>query len=267
VVGGTSAVESSVCVGALGAVAVLAGLGSAGEGGCEAAMKRFWREVGVGAAEGGWRVVLDGRPVATPAKRPLMLPSEALARAIACEWQAVVGEVRPEVMRLTRLANAATDQMPERRPAALEVLLGYAGTDLLCYRAGEPEDLVRCQQAAWQPLLDWLEARRGVRLRVVQGVLPEPQPDEAVQEIARQLEALPDWPLVALHALATALGSLVLAFALMDGRIDAEAAVAAALHDELYTALRWGTLPEQERRHGELRLQVEAATRFLSLLA
>ena len=230
-------------------------------------MKRFWREVGVVAAEGGWRVVLDGRPVGTPAKRPLVLPTETLARAIACEWRAVEGEVRPETLRLTRLANAATDQMPERRGAALELLLGYASTDLLCYRASEPPDLVRRQEVAWQPLLDWLESARGVRLLVVHGILPEPQPDAATRALARQLEALPDWPLVGLHALATAQGSLVLSLALMDARIEPGEAVATALLDELYTTLRWGTEPEQEWRHAVLRLEVEAATRFLRLLA
>jgi chaperone required for assembly of F1-ATPase len=211
-------------------------------------------------------VLLDGRPLHTPAKRVLTLPSAALAEALADEWRAQGGTIRPEGMPLTRLANTAQDRMPELRAAAIDEAVGYAGTDLLCYRAAMPLALVERQQLLWQPLLDWAAATFGTRLAVTTTLQPVTQPDAAVRGLRTAVEALGDWPLVGLHAATTALGSLVLGLALTRGRIDAEQALAASLLDELFEIEHWGQDAENMRRHDALRREVEAVALFLDRL-
>lgn len=229
-------------------------------------MKRFYETVEVAPAEDGHRVLLDGRPLRTPAKRPLALPMAGLAEALAGEWRAQGEVVQPQAMPLTRLASTAQDRMPALRAAAIEEVAGYAGTDLLCYRAAAPIDLVERQSRVWQPMLDWAASIYGVRLTVTTSLLPVSQPDAALRGLRMAVESLADWPLVGLHAATTALGSLVLGLALARGRIDAEQALAASLLDELYEIERWGQDVESERRHEALRRDVEAATLFLDRL-
>jgi chaperone required for assembly of F1-ATPase len=229
-------------------------------------VKRFYRSVEIAAADDGHRVLLDGRPLRTPAKRALTVPSAALAEALADEWRAQDETVRPEDMPLTRLSNTAQDRMPELRAAAIGEAVGYAGTDLLCYRAAAPLALVERQQRLWQPLLDWAASAFGTRLVVTTTLLPVTQPDAALHGLRAAVEELGDWPLVGLHAATTALGSLVLGLALTRGRVDAEDALAASLLDELFEIERWGKDAEAERRHDALRREVESATLFLDRL-
>jgi chaperone required for assembly of F1-ATPase len=229
-------------------------------------VKRFYQAVAIAAAAGGHRLLLDGRPLRTPGRRELILPSAALAEALADEWRAQDETIRPDAMPLTRLANTAQDRMPELRAAAIDEAVGYAGTDLLCYRAATPLALVERQQRLWQPLLDWAASAFGTRLAVTTTLLPVTQPDAALRGLRAAVEAQGDWPLVGLHAATTALGSLVLGLALTRGRIDAEQALAASLLDELFEIERWGKDAETERRHGALRREVESAARFLDRL-
>jgi chaperone required for assembly of F1-ATPase len=226
-------------------------------------MKRFYRVVSVASGEQGYGVRLDGRPLRTPAKQLLIAPTAALAGAIAEEWRQQGDSIRPDAMPLTRLASTAIDRMPEQRQAAIEELAAYADTDLLCYRAAEPFELVQRQHHAWQPLLDWLSAAHGVRLSVTTSILPLAQPAAARVALRTAIEHLDDWPLVGLHAATTSLGSLVLGLALLHGEIDAEAALDASLLDELFEIERWGTDPEIERRHAALRRDAIGAARFL----
>jgi chaperone required for assembly of F1-ATPase len=229
-------------------------------------VKRFYGQVGVASDERGHRVLLDGRPLRTPAKRVLIAPSSELAEAIAAEWQSQGETIEPQTLPLTRLASTVVDRMPGQRAAAIEELLGYAGTDLLCYRAAEPLDLVRRQQHAWQPLLDWAGETYGVRLAVTTSILPLAQPEAALGSLPAALEGLDDWPLIGLHAATTALGSLILGLALACGRIDAAEALGAGLLDEDFEIERWGREAEAERRHAALRRDVEAAATFLARL-
>ena len=229
-------------------------------------MKRFYQSVEIAAADDGYRVLLDARPLHTPARRALMLPSAALAEALADEWRGQGETIGPEDMPLTRLASTAQDRMPELRAAAIDEVVGYAGTDLLCYRAATPLALVERQQHVWQPLLDWAASALGTRLAVTTTLLPVAQPDAAIRGLWAAVEELGDWPLVGLHAATTALGSLVLGLALTRGRIDAEQAVAASLLDELFEIERWGKDAETERRHHGLRREVDAAALFLDRL-
>jgi chaperone required for assembly of F1-ATPase len=230
-------------------------------------VKRFYRQVEVASEGDGHRVLLDGRPLRTPAKRVLTLPAAALAAAIATEWRDQGETIQPATMPLTRLASTAQDRLPDLRPAAIAELTDYAGTDLLCYRAAAPLELVERQGQAWQPLLDWAASTYGARLSVTTSILPVEQPSGAVQSLQAAVEALDDWPLVGLHAATTALGSLILGLALAAGRIDAEHALGASLLDELFEIERWGEDVETSRRHAALRRDVEAAATFLGALA
>ncbi len=229
-------------------------------------MRRFYREVTVDLGEQGHRILLDGRPVRTPAKQALSAPSAPLAEAIAEEWREQADAIRPDTMPLTRLASTAIDRMPAQRQAAIEEVIAYTDTDLVCYRAAEPFELVQRQQRAWQPMLEWLRETFAVRLVVTTSILPLVQPPAARAALRGVIEDLDDWPLVGMHAATTALGSLVLGLALLRGHLDAEAALAASLLDELYEIERWGSDTEAERRHQVLRRDVSGAARFLASL-
>ena len=218
------------------------------------------------AAAEGHQVLLDGRPVRTPARRALAVPSATLAAEVADEWRAQGETLQPASMALTRLISTAIDRMPALRAAAIDEVLGYAETDLLCYRAAAPADLADRQQQLWQPWLDWLARSHGVELVVTTEMLPVPQPETALARLRSSVEPLDDWRLVGLHAVTTALGSVVLGLALFEGEIDAEQAIAASLLDEQFEIERWGREREMERRHNALRYDVEAAARFLACL-
>lgn len=230
-------------------------------------MRRFYRKVEIAAEGAAHCVLLDGRPLRTPAKLTLALPSAALAEALALEWQAQSEVIRPHEMPLTRLATTARDRMPRLRRAAIEEAVGYARTDLLCYRAAHPIDLVERQRDGWQPLLDWAAEVYGARLALTTTLTPAVQPDAAVARLRAAVEGLGDWPLVGVHALTTALGSLVLGLAVAERRLDAGQALAASLLDELYEIERWGKDAETEQRHDALRRDVDAAARFLERLS
>lgn len=228
-------------------------------------MKRFYAEVTTAGTAAGFAVLLDGRPARTPARRPLAMPGEPLAQAVAAEWRAQGERIEADGMRLTRLAISVVDLMPARRPDAVAEAAGYAGTELLCYRATSPASLVERQARVWQPWLDWAERRYDARLVPVAGVMPAAQPEPALKALRAAVERLSDWRLIGLHAAATLLGSLVLALALERGVIAAEAAFAAGLLDELFEIERWGEDAEQARRHARLRADLTAAERFLAM--
>jgi chaperone required for assembly of F1-ATPase len=229
-------------------------------------MKRFYREVTVDPGELGHRILLDGRPMRTPAKQALAVPTSRLAEAIADEWREQGDQIRPDTMPLTRLASTAIDRMPAQRQAAIEEVVAYADTDLVCYRAAQPFELVQRQHHTWQPMLEWLTETYAVRLAVTTSILPLVQPPAASAILRRAIEELDDWALVGMHAATTALGSLVLGLGLLHGRLDAEVALAASLLDELYEIERWGSDVEAERRHQALRRDIRAAARFLAAL-
>jgi chaperone required for assembly of F1-ATPase len=226
-------------------------------------MKRLYRDVTVAPGEHGHQILLDGRPMRTPAKRLFAAPTVPLAEAIAGEWRGQGDTIRPDAMPLTRLASTAIDRMPAERQAAIEEVVAYTDTDLVCYRAAEPFDLVQRQHRVWQPMLDWLTHTYRVKLAVTTSVLPLAQPAAARARLRSAIEDLGDWPLVGMHMATTALGSLVLALGVLHGRLDADAALAASLLDELFELERWGSDVEAERRHEVLRRDITGAAQFL----
>jgi len=230
-------------------------------------VKRFYKDVGVERGAGGWEVRLDGRPVRSPAKAVLRLPGAALAEAIAGEWAAQGEEIDPATMPLLRLACTAIDRVAPRRAAVIDEIVAYGGSDLLCYRATEPVELIARQRDIWQPLLDWAADRFGARLEVTAGVAPIDQPPSALAALRATLAERDDPTLVGLRALTAATGSLVIALAALDAEIDADALWRAAQLDEDWQIERWGEDAEAAARRAALRADIDAALRFLSLVA
>ncbi len=228
-------------------------------------VKRVYERAQVAAAPEGYAVALDGRAVKTPGRRPLVLPTAALAEAVAAEWQAQEDEVRPDKMPLTRLAATAIDRAAEQRAQVVGEVVAYAATDLVCHRAGAPPELAARQAEGWQPLVDWLDERYGARLAVTGGVIALDQPAEALAALRGVVETFDDFALAALYAVTSASGSLVIALALAEDRIDAEEAWALSEIDESFQIERWGDDREAAERRARLRDEVRAAARFLDL--
>lgn len=230
-------------------------------------MKRFYSRAGFEPLETGFAVTLDGKPVRTPNRARLVLPGPALAALVAAEWDAQGDTVRPATMRVTKLATTVVDLMPARRGDAIDEILGHAQTDLLCYRAAEPETLRLRQALLWQPWLDRAADVWGVSLAFTYGVSPIEQPATGLAALRERVEALDPWRLVAAHATVTGTGSIVLGLAMVEGALGAEQAVAAATIDEHFAAERWGEDPEEAARRTRLADDLGAAERYLHALA
>lgn len=211
-------------------------------------MKRFWTAAEVVAEEGGWSIRLDGRAVRTPARALLAVPGERLARAIAAEWAAQGEEIDPRTMPMTGFANATIDRVLPVPGEFRGQIAAYAESDLLYYRAAEPEELVAAQRAAWDPLLDWAEARHAVTFILTAGVLPVDQPARTLAALRGAVEAIDPWLLAGAATLTQIGGSLVAMLALLDGAVDADALWDVVTLDERWQAEQWGEDTEAAAR-------------------
>lgn len=229
-------------------------------------MKRFYRETAVAGGDAGYTVTLDGRTVRTPAKAELLVPTRALAEAIAAEWDEQETEIRSHLMPLTQLASTAIDRVRPRREGVITEIATYAETDLLCYRADSPTELVARQAQQWQPMLDWAEGQFDAALTVTEGVIPVAQPEGALRALKAAVASCDEFVLSALYTLTTVSGSLVLALAVRDSALDPESAFDASHIDEEWQASQWGTDPQAEGRRQRNREEILAAARFLSHL-
>lgn len=231
-------------------------------------MKRFYKETAVESGDGGWRVLLDGKPMRTPAKAVLVVPTKTLAEAIAAEWAAVPAdaELNATYLPLTRLAATGLDRVPTQRENVIDDTAKYAGSDLLCYRATTPDSLVKLQQDTWRPLLDWAAERHGARLVVADGINFVDQPAEAKARLRKAVTVHSDLALAALYNLTHTAGSLVIALAVAEKRLSAEQAVSAAQVDELYQITRWGDDPTALKQREGVAKDIETCARFLELL-
>ena len=229
-------------------------------------MKRFWKDVIVAKEDGGWGVALDTRPVRTPARAPLVVPTEALADAIADEWRGIAGEVDPRAMPLTGLANAAIDRVAPERQAFAAGLARYAEADLACYRAEGPRGLVERQEESWDALLAWARRRFDVDFGTTCGIVHVEQPAATVDRLAHALAALDPFRLAGLSPLVTIGGSLVAALAVVEKAITPEAAWDSVSVDERWQLEQWGADAEAEAALENRRRDFLAAARFLDLL-
>lgn len=226
------------------------------------APKRFWKVAEVTAAEGGFAVTLDGRPVKTPAKAALQVPTEAMAQAIAAEWDAQVDKVDPNTMPFTRSANAAIDKVRIQHAEVADMLAAYGDSDLLCYRAASPTELVERQAALWDPVLDWARAALGAELEARVGVIHVPQDGAALKVLSQQTHALNDFELAAFHDLVSMSGSLILGFAAARGHLDVQTAWDLSRLDELWQEEQWGQDEEAQELIEVKKVAFEHAKRF-----
>jgi|GraSoiStandDraft_5_1057265.scaffolds.fasta_scaffold156059_2 chaperone required for assembly of F1-ATPase len=229
-------------------------------------MKRVYKHVDTRSTDGGYGIALDGRSMRTPAKRDLVVPSAGLAAAIADEWDAQQDEIRPATMPLTRLAATAIDRTALQRDQVVSETANFAATDLVCYRADHQPALSARQQSLWQPLIDWATLRFDAPLSVTTGVIPTQQNPASLKAFAAAVAAHDDFRLTALHTLTAACGSLVIALALAEGRLDPDAAFAASQLDERFQIEAWGEDSEAAARREALAADIAAAARFLQLL-
>lgn len=231
-------------------------------------MKRFYKEVGVCELPEGFGVTLDGKSIKTPGKVNIAVPTLALAEGIAGEWLAQETEIKPQTMPLMQLAATAIDHLEANREMIEATVVRFAETDMVCYRADdrEPAELLALQKALWDPLLDWLRDRHGVTLLTTAGVLPITQPREAIAALAGVVAGMDMWRLGAFQAAAASGGSFVIALALVEGRIDADQAFAAAELDAGFEIDRWGEDALATARRASVAFDLTAARRFRDLV-
>jgi chaperone required for assembly of F1-ATPase len=229
-------------------------------------VKRFWKNVTVEPDGAGWAVRLDGRPVRTPAREPLVLPTEALAQAIASEWSGLEDTVDPRTMPLTGLANAAIDRVAPDVQAFASGLASYAQADLACYRAERPQALVDVQAASWDALLAWGRRRYDVDFCTIAGVVHIDQPVATVERLSHAISTLDPFRLAGLSPLVTIGGSLVAGLAVLERAMTAEQAWDAVSVDERWQLEQWGADSEAETTLANRRRDFLAAARFLELL-
>jgi len=224
--------------------------------------KRFYKQARAAAAEGGYGIELDGRPLRTPGRKLLVVPDNALAEEIAAEWEAVSDVIDPAAMPLTRMANSALEGVADAMAAVAEDAAKFAEADLLCYRAEEPEGLVARQNAVWDPLIDWARSDLGARLNLAGGIVHVAQPEESLAAVRAHVAALDAFALTGVHVMTTLTGSIILALAVARGHLSAEEAWAASLVDEDWQISQWGADDEAMRRRAQKWLDMEAAARM-----
>jgi chaperone required for assembly of F1-ATPase len=229
------------------------------------APKRFYEAVATDLIAGGWRILLDGKPVKTPQRAELVLPTAALADAVAEEWRAQSAQINPASMPLTKLANTAIDAVAPNLASVAEDVLSFAARDLICYRVSAPESLAERQSASWDPLLAWAEQRFDARFIPTVGIMPVDQLPESLSALRASIANLGPFELAALHVMTTLTGSAVLALAQGAGRLSLQECWAAAHVDEDYQSSHWGEDAEARKRR-ELRFaDMRAAAEFFRL--
>lgn len=216
--------------------------------------------------DAGWEIQIGGRAIRTPAKAALVVPSAALAEAIAVEFRAQKGRLNPHAMPLARLAMTAIDRIAPDPAVAVAQTIAYAESDLLCYRASAPEALVRRQAEGWQPWLDWAAQRFDAPLRVTRGIVPVAQPAPAMAALRRAVAGLDADVLMVLAEVTALSGSCVLGLAAIEGRLDADAIFDLCQLDESFEIERWGEDAEATRRRAGLRADIAVCLRYLDLV-
>ncbi len=226
-------------------------------------MKRLYQQASVMTCGPDWGIALDSRPARTPGGRALAVPSQTLAEAIAAEWAAQGAEIKPHTMALTRLATTALDRVAPERDAIEAAMLAFARSDLLCHRADQPADLTLRQQAGWQPILDWADETLKAPLTAATGILPIEQPAASIAALAAYLAACSTWRLTGAQLTCVTTGSLLLAAALEQGRLNAAQTFALSRIDEDWQIEKWGKDEEAADRAAALEADLEAVEIFL----
>lgn len=211
------------------------------------AAKRFWKDTTVAEVEDGFTVLLDGRNVRTPAKALLVVPTDTMAEQVRLEWDAQEGEIDPNVMPYTRGANAAIDKVSIQHAEVADMLAEYGDSDLVCYRATFPQELVAQQSEAWDPIIDWVFETYAARLMPRQGVMPVPQDPAALDRLRARVHALDAFELSAFHDLVSLSGSLALGLAATESLHPPQALWELSRIDEGFQIAQWGEDDEANR--------------------
>jgi chaperone required for assembly of F1-ATPase len=227
-------------------------------------MKRFYKEVCVAPCEGGFCVLLDGKPIKTPGRNMLVLPTETLAAAIAREWHAQGEEIIATSMPVLRLANTVVDGVTTNRASVIDAILRFGENDLLCYRAHQPPELVARQHDGWDPMLDWVRQRHGAHMRTAEGLTHVDQTLDALLALRQVLEEFGPFTLGALHVIASITGSVVLALAVAEGFITGKNAFALSRIDEVYQAEKWGEDAGAAKRTAALAHELDKAVELMT---
>jgi chaperone required for assembly of F1-ATPase len=227
--------------------------------------KRFYQKVTIDGERGRAALLLDGKPVRTPGKASLTLPTRALAEAVAEEWRAQGERIDPLTMPFTRLANSAIDGVVGREQAVIDDIMAYAGSDLLCYRAQGPAGLVKAQASHWDPVLAWANTTLGAPLILAEGVVHVVQPDASLARLKQIFAGWDAFSLAALHVMTALTGSALLALAVAEGRLTPEQAWAAAHVDEDWQFSQWGEDAEAAERRTNRWRDFAAAAKTLAL--
>jgi chaperone required for assembly of F1-ATPase len=228
--------------------------------------RRPYSDVSVREEPRGASILLDAKPLRTPAGTQILAPTRALADAIAAEWRAQPARIDIALAPLTRLLGTALDRVPATRGGVIEEIAGYAETELVCHRATHPPELTRRQAETWQPLLDWFARTYDAPLAVTAGILPVAQPATSLSAIRRAISAHDDLRLTGLSVAVGAAGSLVIGAALAAGRLDPAEAFDAAELDASFQIERWGEDAEATHRRAQLRGDLDLAARWMQLL-
>lgn len=229
-------------------------------------MKRFYKSASAVPVDGGFQVILDGRPVKTPKKEGLIIPTEKAAQMVALEWDRQGEEIDVENMIFARLANTAIDRVSPQRDAVVGELAGYGGSDLICYRATDPDSLVELQAKAWDPFVEFANAKFGAALKVTAGIMPVEQDAAALNALRVKLDALTDYQLAPVHSLVTGLGSLVMGLSLLDETQNFDDVWQAAQVEAIYQADRWGEDAEEREARDNLEREMRHSYEFLVAL-
>jgi chaperone required for assembly of F1-ATPase len=226
-------------------------------------MKRFYKEVSVAPSDGGFAVLLDGRPVKTPARNSLLLPTGKLAAAIAAEWREQGEEVVATSMPLLRLANTVIDGVAANRESVIDAILRFGENDLLCYRAHQPPELVTRQREGWDSMLDWARQRFGAHMMIAEGLGHVDQTPQALAALRLALTGHDVFTLAGLHVVASITGSLVLALAVVEGQTSGARAFELSRIDETYQAEKWGEDAEAAKRTTALAHELDKAVELI----
>ncbi|GIY64733.1 ATP synthase mitochondrial F1 complex assembly factor 2 [Caerostris darwini] len=217
-----------------------------------APVKRFYRNVHVSESDGRFEICLDKRKLKTPSGTLLQVPNEALATAIATEWDMQQNIIRQHSMHITALCNTAIDN-PCRQNSddIVDGMLQYLASDTLCFRSSEPPNLAELQTQKWDPLLKWFENRYQVKIYISEDVSTNPVPDETLAKIKRQLLSYNYWCLIGINFTAENLKSLILTLAVINHVIDVKEAVALSRLETIFQIQNWGTVEwaHEKRQH------------------
>lgn len=228
--------------------------------------KRFYETVEVSDTGQGWAITLDDKPVMTPGKSKLVLPSQELAQAIRREWADQKEHIDPKVMPLTKLCNTAIDMITGKEQAVIDDIAKFSASDLICYRAQEPQELVMKQSSQWDPVLDWAAVALGTRFTITKGITHVQQPEQAITRIKDTLKPHSPFSLAALHTMTTLTGSALLVLAHVAGRFDAQTCWQLCHIDEDFQISRWGQDEDAKDLRAYKWLEMQATSGFFSLV-